>query len=61
MGKNINKIDRTGERRINTFGGEMVIIGYRNVHDIDIYFPEHDWTTKNREYKSFKKGNIKCP
>lgn len=61
MGKNINRIDRTGEKGINTFGGKMVIIGYRNVHDIDIYFPEYDWTTKNREYKSFKKGNIKCP
>ena len=61
MGKNINKIDRTGEKGINTFGGKMVIIGYRNVHDIDIYFPEYDWTAKNKEYKSFKKGNIKCP
>ena len=55
------KINRTGERRINNFGSEMIIKEYRKYSDIDVYFPEYDWTAKNREYKGFKNGNIKCP
>ena len=39
----------------------MVIVKYRTNRDVDIYFPEYDWTAKNREYKGFKNGNIKCP
>lgn len=58
MGKNINRI---GERNINTFGSEMVIVEYRMNRDIDVYFPEYDWTFKNARYETFKKGNIKCP
>ena len=33
------KIDRTGEENVNTFGSKMVIVAYRGVLDIDIYFP----------------------
>ena len=58
MGKTI---DRTGEERLNNFGSRMGIVGYRNAHDIDVYFPQYNWTTKNVEYKNFKKGKIKCP
>lgn len=29
--------------------------------DMDVYFPEYDWTFKNAHYSSFKNGNIKCP
>nr|DAE62830.1 MAG TPA: hypothetical protein [Caudoviricetes sp.] len=58
MGKNINKIGETG---INTFGSEMVIVGYRMNRDIDVYFPEYDWIVRNVQYGNFKKGNIKCP
>ena len=57
----MNKIDRTGERRINNFGSEMIITGYRNYSDIDVYFPEYDWIVKNRQYSDFKKGKIRCP
>ena len=54
-------INRTGEENINTFGSKMVIKEYRGVLDIDVYFPEYNWTFKHTEYKSFKKGEIKCP
>lgn len=57
----VAKIDRTGERNINNFGSEMIIVEYRTAKDIDIYFPEYNWTTKNRMYQEFKKGIIKCP
>lgn len=56
-----NKINRTGERRINNFGSKMVIIEYRTNRDIDVYFTEYDWTAKNRRYDNFKRGKISCP
>lgn len=56
-----NKIDRTGERSYNNFGSEMVIIEYRGTLDIDIYFPEYNWTFNGATYNSFKNGNVKCP
>ena len=39
----------------------MIIVDYRGALDIDIYFPQYDWTFKNANYSNFKKGNIKCP
>lgn len=54
-------IDRTGETRINNFGSETVIVKYRTNKDIDVYFPEYDWTARSVEYGHFKKGNVKCP
>lgn len=53
--------DRTGEVNYNTFGSKMIIIEYRNIRNIDIYFPEYDCFIKNRKYKEFKKGSINCP
>ena len=35
-----SKIDRVGERNVNSFGSEMIITRYRGCMDIDIYFPE---------------------
>ena len=58
MGK---KIDRTGEENINSFGSKMVIKKYRNAKDIDVFFPEYNWTFKHAVYDQFKKGNAKCP
>ena len=57
----MRKIDRTGEEKLNSFGSKMIIRGYRNNRDIDVYFPEYNWTFKHAEYKTFKNGNIKCP
>ena len=58
MGK---KIDRTGEEGYNKFGSKMVITKYRGNKDIDIYFPEYNWTFEHVVYNAFKNGNIKCP
>ena len=55
------KIDRTGEERLNKIGNKMVIKEYRNNMDIDVYFPEYNWTFKHAVYSAFKKGSIKCP
>lgn len=54
-------IDRTGEKGINNFGSEIVIVKYRNTYDIDVYFPEYNWTAKGITYQNFKNGKIKCP
>ncbi len=53
--------DKTGERNINNFGSEMIIVGYRKYSDIDVYFPQYDWVVKNRQYSDFKRGKISCP
>lgn len=55
------KKNRIGETGTNNFGSTMVIVEYRNALDIDIYFPEYNWTAKGMQYSNFKKGNIKCP
>ena len=56
-----NKIDRTGEIGVNNFGSEVVIVGYRNNRDIDVYFTEYDWIAKGVQYQNFKNGEVKCP
>jgi len=53
--------DRTGEENYNTFGSKMIIVEYRKCSDIDIYFPQYNWTARSVEYGNFKKGNILCP
>ena len=59
MGRKV--IDRTGEEGCNSFGSKMVVKEYRNNKDIDVYFPEYDWTFEDTQYSSFKNGAIKCP
>ena len=54
-------INRIGEKGVNNFGSEMVIVEYRNSLDIDVYFPEYNWVFKHTRYNTFKKGKIKCP
>lgn len=53
--------DRTGEENYNNFGSKMIVIEYRNNKDIDVCFPQYDWTFKHTSYKEFKNGEIKCP
>ena len=36
------KIDRIGEKGVNNFGSEMIIVEYRKSSDIDVYFPEYN-------------------
>ena len=57
----MGKIDRTGEKGINNFGSKMVIVDYRKYSDIDVYFPEYNWTFNSATYNSFKIGEVKCP
>ena len=57
----MNKIDRTGEERLNSFGSRMIIKEYRKYSDIDVYFPEYNWTFKHTTYGNFKKGALVCP
>ena len=57
----MKKNDRIGEERVNNFGSKMVIKEYRGCMDIDVYFPEYNWTFKHATYQSFKNGKIKCP
>ena len=55
MGK---KIDRTGEEGYNSFGSKMIIKEYRGALDIDVYFPDYDWTAEHTRYGDFKKEKI---
>lgn len=57
----MRKIDRTGETGTNNFGSKMVIIEYRNNIDIDVYFPEYNFTAENVAYCNFKRGAVSCP
>ena len=57
----VRKIDRTGEERLNNFGSRMIIKEYRKRDDIDVYFPEYNWTFKHARYDHFKDRKIKCP
>lgn len=52
----IQKIYRTGEKKINSQGMEMTIVRYKNVHDIDVKFS--DGTIVKSQYSYFLKGNI---
>ena len=46
----MNKIDRIGMTAYNNFGSEMKIVEYRKATDIDIYFPEYNYTSKNNRF-----------
>ena len=59
MGRKV--INKTGEEKVNSFGSKMVVKEYRKYSDIDVYFPEYDWTAKHVQYNNFKNGKIKCP
>lgn len=52
---------KLGEEGYNKFGSKMIISEYRKYMDIDIYFPEYNWTFEHATYQNFKKGTIKCP
>ena len=52
---------KLGEESNNKFDSSIKIIGYRGYNDIDIYFPDYDWTYYNTNYNQFKNGTVKCP
>lgn len=39
----------------------MILSRYGGPKDIDVYFPEFNWTAKNIYYTSFYRGKIRCP
>ena len=47
------KINRVGEEKVNNFGSKMIIVAYRKAIDIDVYFPEYNWTAKHVQYNNF--------
>ena len=53
--------DRTGEEGFNKKGLKMIITRYKNYGDVDIYFPDYDYTSEHRYYGDFKKGEVSCP
>ena len=55
------RTERLGETLNNNFGSEMIIVEYRKAKDIDVYFPEYDYTAEHVRYGDFEKGKIKCP
>lgn len=57
----MGRLDRTGETILNNFGSTMIIVEYITNRDIDVYFPEYNWTAKGVTYQNFKNGNVKCP
>lgn len=54
-------MSKIGEAVYNNNGDKMIIREYRKYNDIDVYFPEYDWTRKNITYFRFISGTIKCP
>ena len=54
-------INREGETLVNNFGSTMIITTYRNTNDIDVYFPEYEWTAEHVKYGHFSRGMIRCP
>lgn len=55
-----SKEEKIGLESFNNFGSLMKIINYRKNYDIDVYFPEYNYTT-TCTYVEFKRGTIKCP
>ena len=58
---NIKKKDYVGLERHNNFGSKMIVTRSNTSKDIDIYFPQYDWTYKNGKLSAFKGGKVKCP
>lgn len=54
-------MSRIGEENYNSFGSRMVITAYRKAIDIDVFFPEYNWTYYGAAYSGFKKGSLMCP
>lgn len=50
----IDNKKRVGEERINKSGSKTIIKNYRKYNDIDIYFPDYDYTREHCAYADFK-------
>ena len=56
----MKRIDRIGEEKYNNFGSKMIIPQYKNNKDIDVYFPEYNYTKQHVLYSKYVSGMIKC-
>lgn len=45
----------------NSFGSKMIIKEYRKNSDMDVYFPEYNWTFEHAQLSHFTRGNLRCP
>lgn len=50
-----------GHVKYNNFGSKMIVSEDRGNKDIDVYFPEYDWTAEHRERSEFRRCTIRCP
>lgn len=57
----MKKVDKTGEENYNSFGSKMIITKYINAHNINVYFPEYNWTCKHCCYQHFRDGKMRSP
>ena len=57
----LERLNREGEIKKNNNDSLMKIIKYNDANHIDVLFVDYNWVAKNRRYRSFKLGNIKCP
>lgn len=58
INESVNITDRVGQIGRNNVGSKMIIIKYNNTKDIDIYFPDTNYTVYNRAYKDFLRGQV---
>jgi hypothetical protein len=58
LNESVKVSDRIGQIGKNNFGSKIIITKYNNTKDIDIYFPDTNYTAYNREYKDFMKGRV---
>lgn len=52
---------RIGMEVVNSFGSKMILVVWRKRVDIDVYFPEYNWTAQGINYGNFIKGRVSCP
>lgn len=53
-------MSKVGEVNKNNKGSEMILVRYKDDSDIDVFFPEYNYT-KTTRYIQFKNGTVKCP
>lgn len=54
-------IDRTHEESVNKFGSKIIIVEYRNCHDLDVLFPEYNYRLNHVTYGEIKRQSLVCP
>lgn len=50
-----------GKEFKNKFGSTIIMTEYRANNDIDVYFPEYNWTRTHTSFQHFKNQQTSCP